>query len=134
MVDTSTRWFYDLPVVEGAVEGMKRLAEAADVWVCTKPLEANHYCRDGKAWWVHRHLGPEWESRLIIAPDKSMVRGDILLDDAINLDWLPRASWQPVVFPAPFNGDGSDWSCLPRWTWGDPIEHLLDYARGALVG
>lgn len=125
MVDHDEDWFADLPVIPGAVEGINALAEVADVWICTKPLEANTNCRDGKAQWVREHLGTEWEKRLIIAPDKSLIVGDILLDDAIKLEWLPRATWLPVVFPAPFNGAGSEWERLPRWDWSQPVEELL---------
>lgn len=128
MVDNDPHWFDDLPVTPGAVEGIKELARYGDVWICTKPLEANRHCRDGKASWVRRHLGTEWETRLILAPDKSLVRGSVLLDDAIKMEWLPRAEWRPVVFPKPFNGAGSEWEHLPRWTWGDDPKRLLGMA------
>lgn len=124
-VINKTRWFKDLPLVEGAFEGIHDLLDHADVWICTKPLEANHNCRDDKARWVRHHLGEWWEQRLIIAPDKSLVRGNILLDDAIKPEWLPHAEWHPVVFSMPFNGEGSKWEHWPHWTWGDPIGALL---------
>lgn len=126
-VNTS-RWFLDLPVVDGAAEGLDALADHADVWICTKPLEANPHCRDDKAAWIRRHLGTDWERRLVLTPDKSLVRGDVLLDDAIKLHWLETAEWQPVVFPTPWNGDGSEWHGIRRWTWGDPIDELLEPA------
>ena len=122
------RVFRDAPPIEGAIAGVWALAEEADVWICTKPLEANVRCRDEKASWVRRHLGAEWERRLIITPDKSLVHGDILLDDAIKLPWIERASWAPVVYDDDFNGSGSKWDGLPRWSWSDPIEALLEHA------
>lgn len=125
-VDGDRRWFHDLPVVPGAVEGINLLSEVADVWICTKPLEANLTCRDGKAEWVRTHLGLEWERRLIIAPDKSRVHGDILLDDAIRMEWLGRATWQPVVYPTTWNDEGSEWHGLRRWDWSRPVEELLE--------
>lgn len=124
----TTRWFAELPPIEGAAEGMNALAEHAEVWICTKPLEANETCRDDKAGWVREHLGRGWEDRLIIAPDKSLVHGAILLDDAIKLRWLPRATWQPVVFRKGWNREGSVWSHLPSWDWSQPIDQLLELA------
>lgn len=124
MVDTEPGWFRDLPVIDGAVEGLHALAGRAEVWLCSKPLEAQATCRDDKAAWVVEHLGAEWERRLILAADKSMVRGDILLDDAPHPEWFGRASWVPVIYPAPWNGEGSKWEGLPRWRWGDPFEAL----------
>jgi 5'-nucleotidase len=124
MIDSSG-WFASLPVTPGAVEGVAQLLDAGvDVWVCTKPLEVNPTCRDEKGAWLREHF-PMLERKLIIAPDKSLVRGDVLLDDAPKLDWIGQATWIPVIFAAPFNGAGSEWDGLPRWSWGDPLADLL---------
>lgn len=124
-VDT-TPWFEYLPVVAGAKEGVQALlARNVDIWVCTKPLEKNPWCRDDKGRWLRRHF-PMLEDKLIIAPDKSLVRGTALLDDAIKPEWIDRAVWAPIVFSAPYNGEDSQWDGLPRWCWGDPIAVLLD--------
>lgn len=118
-------WFLELPVVQGAQAGMEELASVADVWICTKPLEANPTCRDDKAHWILEHFGSGWEQRVIIAPNKSLVWGDILLDDGPKLAWLDIASWSPMIFPLSFNGLGSEWAHIPSWTWGERIERLL---------
>lgn len=130
MVDTAG-WFRELPVVEGAIEGLNRLAEVpnSEVWICTKPLEANATCRDDKAWWLEQHFGREWVDRLILAPDKSLVQGHLLLDDAPKPEWSQRASWVPVIFPMNWNGAGSDWDGQIHWQWGDDIEILVDIAK-----
>lgn len=123
MVDTSG-WFRSLPVTPGAIEGVEALRSAGhEVWVCTKPLEVNPTCRDEKAAWLAEHM-PFLERRLIIAPDKSLIYGDVLLDDAPKMEWLPLALWRPVVFSAPYNGPGSEWADLPHWSWGDAIDDL----------
>lgn len=127
----SSRWFLDLPVVDGAVDGLHKLAEVADVWICTKPLEANATCRDDKAAWLGRHFGERWLPRLILAPDKSMVRGHVLLDDAPKPAWFPLAAWRPVIFPTAWNGSGSEWEGLPRWSWVEDPEALLEHAYEA---
>jgi 5'-nucleotidase len=124
MVD-SEGWFRDLPVIPGAVEGMDALCSAGlDVWVCSKPLDSNPTGRDEKAAWLTEYF-PDFAERLILAPDKSMILGHVLLDDAPKLPWLERASWDAVVFAQPFNGPGSKWGHLPHWTWGDPLADLL---------
>ncbi len=129
LIAEDERWFADLEPVPGAIEGIHELAVHFDVWLCTKPLEANVNCRDGKAEWVRRHLRGDWERKLIITPDKSMIRGDILLDDGPKIEWFPKATWRPVIFAMSFNGPGSEWDGLPRWTWGDPIGDLVSWAR-----
>lgn len=123
MVDTPG-WFRDLPVTPGAQDGLRGLAEFAEVWICTKPLEANGTCRDDKAAWLAEHFGDEWVQRLILAPDKSMVRGDVLLDDAPKPEWFGRADWWPVIFPEPWNA--AVYPDLPTWDWSsDPRELAL---------
>lgn len=119
-------WFADLPVIDGARDGIERLAEVADVWIVTKPMESNPTCRDDKGRWIRKHFGEKWEHRLIITPDKSIVGGDILLDDAPKLSWFERATWAPVIFETSWNGEGSDWEGLPRWSWDQPVEDLFD--------
>lgn len=122
-------WFRSLPVMPGAVDGLKeiRFALGEDaVWLCTKPAIDNPTCRDEKFAWVLAHLGKSWARKLIIASDKSMVRGTVLLDDAPNPDWFDRAEWRPVIYSAPFNGEGSKWADLPHFTWGDPCRKLYE--------
>lgn len=117
-------WFRELPVVDGAQAGVDQLVAAGhEVYVCTKPLETNPTCRDEKAAWLREHF-PYLEDRLFIAPDKSLVWGDILLDDAPKPKWFHRSQWNPVIYDCPYNGAGSVWAKLPRWTWGQPIGEL----------
>lgn len=120
-------WFRHLPPVEGAIDGVRALiAAGVDVWIATKPMEANPTCRDDKGAWVRQYL-PELEKKLIITPDKSLLVGDALLDDAIKPDWIPRAQWKPIVFNRPFNGAGSKWGSIERrWDWSMPIADLIE--------
>lgn len=125
----SPGWFEALPAVDGAADAMAELAEVADVWVCSKPLEANPTCRDEKARWLNEHIGDGWDKRLILAPDKSMIRGDVLLDDAIKAHWVPAATWTPVVYSAPFNSPGTKFGHQwPQFSWSDGVAVLLDQA------
>lgn len=129
-------FFRELPEIPGAVEGLRGLLDAGlDIWICTKPLESNLNCRDDKAHWVRRRW-PELEQKLIFAPDKSMVKGDILLDDATKPEWAEIADWNPVMFSQPYNGPGTQWENWPHWTWGDSVEDLILkglYDKGAYL-
>lgn len=125
MLDKSD-FFRNLPVTEGAIDGVAELQKEFDVWICTKPLDSNPTSRDDKMWWVSENF-PDLYGKVIMAPNKSFVAADILLDDAPNPDYMYKSFWTPVVFSDTFNGAGSVWECLPHWTWSDPIENLLDY-------
>lgn len=117
-------WYHDLPITDGAVEGVKELQQHFDVWVCTKPSPQNPGCFQGKADWLGKHF-PDLIDKTFMAPNKTLVIGDVLLDDAPSVGDIDQATWKPVIFTAPFNGDGSEWEKYPHWCWGDGIEMLL---------
>ncbi len=125
------RIFRDALPIPGAIEGLNALRDEADVWICTRPLEANAHCRDDKGAWLREHFDADLEKRLILTSDKSLVCGSILLDDHIKLPELERATWRGVVYEQPFNawnGGENTWDHLPRFQWGDDIEYLVEFA------
>ena len=123
-----SRIFLEADPLPGAIEGLNALRDEAEVWLCTRPLEANLTCRDDKARWVREHFDAGLEKRLILTSDKSLVHGDLLLDDHIKIPELERATWRGVCYEQPFNqwqGGAGTWDHLPRFQWGDDIENLL---------
>lgn len=111
-------WFRSLPVVAGAEQGMEEFERVGwEVHICSKPLDASATCADEKRAWLRQHF-PTFADRLILAPDKSLVKGDVLLDDAPKPKWFARADWVPIVFTQPHNVIGH-LAEFPHWTWGD---------------
>lgn len=128
LVNTS-HIFAQLDPLPGAIAGLWALAEEADVWICTRPLEANPWCRDEKGQWLRKHFGPEFEKRMILTSDKSLVRGAVLLDDHPKIPEILRAEWAPVVYTQPFNRSGPlGFGAYPHYTWDQPLENLLQHA------
>ena len=100
--------FYEaLPPIEGgrsALEGME--STGVDVRICTSPLSDSRTCMQEKVDWVHKHLGPRWVNRMVITKDKTIVTGDILIDDRPEIvGEEPRPSWEHVYFDQPYNRD-----------------------------
>lgn len=124
----NTHFFDLLPVTPGAQEGVQDLMVFFDVWVCTKPLDANASCRDDKMRWIKRYF-PELHSKVIMTPKKSLVHGSILLDDAPATDCVATSSWIPVVFSEAFNGPGSQWGHFEHWKWGDDVQKLVAISK-----
>lgn len=124
----NAHWYDGLEVVEGAQEGVAQLEEYFDIWICTKPSDANPSCMQAKLDWIKRYF-PSLRKKMIPSHNKAMVRGEILLDDAPELDQIPFATWKPVVFTCPFNGSHSKWADLPHFRWGDDIQILLDQVK-----
>ena len=110
-------FFESLPPVSGAVEAARALLAAGhDVRICTAPVNQYRYCAGEKIAWVEQHLGTEWTRRVIIAKDKTWVRGDILIDDKPNIEGTLPPLWQHRLYDAPHNRHLD----VPRIVWTQP--------------
>ena len=110
-------FFESLPPVSGAVEAARALLAAGhDVRICTAPVNQYRYCAGEKISWVEQHLGTEWTRRVIIAKDKTWVRGDILIDDKPNIEGTLPPLWQHRLYDAPHNRHLD----VPRIVWTQP--------------
>jgi 5'(3')-deoxyribonucleotidase len=74
-------FFLDLDPLEGAIDGMKTLQTKYKVYILTRPSIKNIHCYSEKAEWIKKYLGEEMLERMILCPDKSLVKGDYLIDD-----------------------------------------------------
>lgn len=80
----SRKGFYsELKPITGAVDAMSLLIklDSFDTYILTAPSIYNPLSYTEKRLWVENHLGFEWVKRLIISPNKSLLKGDILIDD-----------------------------------------------------
>ena len=110
-------FFESLPPVSGAVEAARALLAAGhDVRICTAPVNQYRYCAGEKIAWVEQHLGTEWTRRVIIAKDKTWVRGDILIDDKPNIEGTLPPLWRHRLYDAPHNRHLD----VPRIVWTQP--------------
>ena len=129
-ITTAPGFYASLPPVPGAAHALNEmLAQGWDVRICTAPLLTNPTCASDKLSWADEVLGQGWSRRVIIAKDKTLVRGDLLIDDkpVITGDWTP--TWQHVVFDAPYNQDAPSPLRLTGWdTWSQTLTPLLGKA------
>ena len=111
---TAPGFYRDLPLIDGAVEALTALLEQGhDVRICTSPLNQYRNCVPEKYEWVERHLGAEFVTRMIVSKDKTIVRGDVLVDDNPRVTGACQASWRHVLFDQPYNRQVQ----APRMTW-----------------
>ena len=90
-------FFVLLEPMPGAIESVKALQEIYDVWILTRPSFYNLHCYTEKAIWVKHHLGYEMQKKLILCGDKSLVKGDFLIDD-MTMDGQDRFDGELVLF------------------------------------
>jgi 5'-nucleotidase len=101
---TAPGFYRDLPAISGAVEALTTLLEQGhDVRICTSPLTQYRHCVPEKYEWVERHLGAEFVTRMIVSKDKTIVHGDLLVDDNPQIKGPCTPSWQHVIFDQPYN-------------------------------
>jgi 5'(3')-deoxyribonucleotidase len=79
-------FFSGLEPIEGAIKSVKLLMESAlyKPYILTAPSVKNPLSYAEKRIWVERYLGMEMVERLVISPDKSLLKGDYLIDDIIH--------------------------------------------------
>jgi 5'(3')-deoxyribonucleotidase len=67
--------------IPGALEGVRSLIGMGhDVWIATKPPTGVPVAYAEKVAWILKHL-PELKRKIILTHDKSLLCGDVLIDD-----------------------------------------------------
>ena len=122
-------FFYNLKPYPDAIEAVKALARIHDVIICSAPT--SHLFKtsaDQKTRWINDFL-PTLDgkpTRLILCDDKTLVRGDYLIDDSPHIEErgiYPNPIWQQVVFKQSYNISHalqSNKPMIPNW------KHVLD--------
>jgi 5'(3')-deoxyribonucleotidase len=77
-------FFLHLKPIEGSIETILELDKKFDVWFLSRPSIKNIHCYSEKAEWIKDHLGEKWLEKLIISPNKSLLKGDYLIDDGVG--------------------------------------------------
>jgi 5'-nucleotidase len=77
-------FFSKLEPIKDSIISFKKLFNQYDVWILTRPSFKNINCFSEKADWVQNHLGYDVLEKLILCGDKSLLKGDYLIDDMIG--------------------------------------------------
>ncbi|MFH1065362.1 MAG: 5'-3'-deoxyribonucleotidase [Nanoarchaeota archaeon] len=107
--------FISLKPIEGGLEAITEMKTAGhEVFICTSPLTYYHNCVLEKYQWIDRHFGTAWIKRIILTQDKTVVSGDILIDDKPEIHGTAVPSWEHVLYDQPYNRHITD---KRRLTW-----------------
>jgi 5'(3')-deoxyribonucleotidase len=81
-----SRWgfFLVLPEITDAISSFHMLSKKYDMWILTRPSIRNVNCYTEKAQWLIDHIGGDILNRTIMSCDKSLVKGDYLIDDQLE--------------------------------------------------
>lgn len=120
--------------IDGAEAALKAMVDDGhDVRIVTSPWISNPTCASDKLNWVVRHYGHLWGPRVIITADKTLVRGDILIDDKPEIHGEEEPTWEHVLFDQPYNREAKrrrlhDWA---EDSWRDILKGY--YSGGAHI-
>lgn len=118
--------YLNLPVIEGGLQGLETLERLGyEVFICTSPSSFNENCASHKLAWIRRELGERWVKKTIQTVDKTLVRGEILIDDKPKITGAMRPTWEHIVFDTPYNQETGG-RRLHSW---DDLEGLLSSER-----
>lgn len=129
----SEGFFIDLDPLPGGVEAVKEMAEMndTDVFICTSPIKHYKHCPHEKYAWVEKHLGRDFLEQVILTRDKTLITGDLLIDDKPDILGVePNPAWEHILFTACHNKHLP--LSLPQrrlLSWSDDWRAILDSKR-----
>ena len=110
-------FFCDLEPIEGGLEALHEMkALGHSVYLCTSSFFNYEECVRCKYQWVKKHLGQQWQSKVILTADKTLVKGDVLIDDRPELKGNFTPTWEYILYDQPYNRMVKDWR---RLNWGN---------------
>jgi len=110
-------FFRDMMPVDGAKEALLEMdAMGLEVFICTSPFSTYQNCVREKYEWVENTLGSKWINRIILTKDKTLIKGDLLIDDKPQITGVESVpSWEHIIFDRPYNREVDK----RRITWGN---------------
>lgn len=127
-IQSEPGFYRNLKPIEGGIEALQHLAtiEDVDVRICTTPDDTNPTCASDKIKWVRHHLGDEWTKRIILTHDKTLIRGDILVDDKPEITGDKEPEWTQILFDQPYNRHVVGMGTVFGWEhWAEMLEDAL---------
>ena len=97
-------FFWGLDVLPGSVDAVRTLSKLHDVYFLTAPAGNNSAYE--KLCWVDKHFPFVGASKTIITAHKTMVQGDVLIDDKASTCVAYAAKWPEslvLTFEYPYN-------------------------------
>ncbi len=117
-------FFRDMMPITGAKEALSEMeGMGIELFICTSPLSTYKNCVLEKYEWVEKTLGSNWVKRIILTKDKTLIKGDLLIDDKPEITGAENSpSWEHVLYDRPYNrGENKG-----RLTW-DNWKKALDF-------
>ncbi len=117
-------FFKNMIAIENAIECVKYLAKNHEVIICTSPIQTPG-CHSAKWDWVLENLGEALAKSMVIVKDKTLIRGDYLIDDNHEISGIYKPSWKQIVYKQGYNSIITE-NCF---CWEMGIDKLLEIIK-----
>jgi len=94
--------FRNFSLMPGALEALTEISKKNEVFICSSPA-MSPYCIQEKYDSIGEKLGEKWQKKLITTKDKTIIEGDILIDDKPEIIGFRKPSWEQIVYNHPWN-------------------------------
>ena len=120
-------FYAELALVEYAQECIAEIQDAGiDVMICTAPSLDNPTCASDKHMAITRDFGRSMAKRTIITSDKTVVMGDVLVDDKAEITGLMTPQWEHIVYDRSYNRHVTNRRMTDLRNWREALGHLLE--------
>lgn len=114
-------FYTNLEPVQDAIYSYFRLKQFFSVKILSRPSVKNPLSYTEKRIWIEKHLGHSECYNLILSKDKTLLRGDWLIDDNIQ-EGLLKPEWKHIHF-------GSNE--FPNWN--SITKYLINYINNQII-
>lgn len=109
-VKNAEGFFTGLPPLEAGVRAAREMSRLGfTVFICTNAIYKSKTCLTEKKYWLEKYLGPDFAKNAIFTKDKTVIRGQYLIDDALEITGEVTPEWSHIIFDQPFNKAVTDW-------------------------
>ena len=105
-------FFESLVPMTGAIASVRTLQEHHSVYVLTAPSTRNPLSYTEKRLWIESHFDYQFTKRLILSPNKGLLKGDFLIDDNVTGKGQENFEGQLIHFGS---AEFPDWEAVLRF-------------------
>lgn len=115
-------FFSEMPLINGALEALNEAErQGYNVFICTTLLH-NPSEMASRMMWLRRTFGEYWAEKVIMTRDKTLVCGNILIDDRPYIAGVINQTFEHIIFDQPYNREEKKKQRIIGWNnW----EHVL---------
>lgn len=118
-------YYTDLKPFPGSIEAVRKMSEIGhQVFFVTVPNASQPSSAMEKMSWIGENIGEDYISKLILTFDKTVVKGEYLIDDKPLIVGSGKPTWKHIVYDQPYNQHVEGYR-LKDWSqWQEVIKSI----------